>query len=282
MSTATKIGRKADKPRPAVPDFCPSCNATGKPFRKVLRNVEQTFRGEDFEVKTRVMECRKCAFRLVAPGQTDELVRAVADSYRQNHDLLTSDEIRKRRAALNLSQASFAKKLNVGVASVKRWEKGFVQDRSNDRLIRLTTDPPPRTEPTRTPWTERLGAWAQLPGGCEGFAEAILKHDYISSFVVEACAPSLFKTLVWKTPSYRLAKPDAPLKDWMRLLSAVAVETVSRSVCSSSERWAPLSIESKIKPGDTQADARRTTSSCYSRQAKSQPETRSDALTLAA
>jgi hypothetical protein len=58
----------------------------------------------------------------------------VADAYRQDNELLTSDQIRSIRGSL--SQISFAQQLGVGPASVKRWELGLVQDKSNDNLIR--------------------------------------------------------------------------------------------------------------------------------------------------
>ena len=63
----------------------------------------------------------------------------MADWYRQKEALLTSVEIRHARERLKLSQQAFADYLGVGVASVKRWEWGNVQDRSMDRLLRLMT-----------------------------------------------------------------------------------------------------------------------------------------------
>ncbi len=63
-----------------------------------------------------------------------EYMRKVADAYRRDRKLCTSDEIRSIRG--KLTQQRFADALHVGVASVKRWELGLVQDRGNDRLIR--------------------------------------------------------------------------------------------------------------------------------------------------
>jgi len=63
-----------------------------------------------------------------------EYMRKIADAYRRDHGLHTSDEIRAIRG--KLTQQRFADALGVGVASVKRWELGLVQDRGNDRLIR--------------------------------------------------------------------------------------------------------------------------------------------------
>jgi transcriptional regulator with XRE-family HTH domain len=54
---------------------------------------------------------------------------------------LTSTEIRANRALLTMTQQQFADHLGTGVASVKRWEAGQIQDKAMDELIRLKTDP---------------------------------------------------------------------------------------------------------------------------------------------
>jgi hypothetical protein len=41
-----------------------------------------------------------------------------------------------------MSQQSFARFLKVGVASVKRWEAGLVQDEAMDELIKVKSDLP--------------------------------------------------------------------------------------------------------------------------------------------
>ena len=63
-----------------------------------------------------------------------EYMRKVADAYRRDHGLYTSEEIKDIRG--KLTQQRFADALGVGVASVKRWELGLVQDKGNDKLIR--------------------------------------------------------------------------------------------------------------------------------------------------
>ena len=65
----------------------------------------------------------------------------VADEYRRRYGLLTSAEIRERREKLRMSQEAFARYLGVGVASIKRWELGLVQDKAMNELMVLKTDP---------------------------------------------------------------------------------------------------------------------------------------------
>jgi DNA-binding XRE family transcriptional regulator len=73
-------------------------------------------------------------------GQADELRKKTVDEYRSNHHLLTSAEIIARRTALGMSQQAFADFIDVGVASVKRWESGFVQEPIYDKRIREKCD----------------------------------------------------------------------------------------------------------------------------------------------
>ena len=103
--------------------------------------IEATVRGETFPVPCEAMVCGRCGFQVLAPEQVDGYTAASADGYRLRHGLLTSAEIRGFREKLRMSQVAFADYLRVGVASVKRWELGQVQDDAMDELIRLKCDP---------------------------------------------------------------------------------------------------------------------------------------------
>jgi putative zinc finger/helix-turn-helix YgiT family protein len=84
--------------------------------------------------------CAECGYKTIHGRDMQEYMRAASDAYRRKHSLLTSVEICERRERLNKSQEEFARYLDVGVASIKRWELGQVQDRAMDRLIRISTD----------------------------------------------------------------------------------------------------------------------------------------------
>ena len=120
-------------------DVCPAC-ATKVPPNVVDAQTTQSFRGDQLKVITPVTVCRDCGFQFLGKGQLDELRRRTADVYRKKHRLLTSMDIVLRRNALRETQEQFAKRLNVGVASVKRWETWLVQDKRSDELIRDKTD----------------------------------------------------------------------------------------------------------------------------------------------
>jgi putative zinc finger/helix-turn-helix YgiT family protein len=86
------------------------------------------------------LNCQSCGFQTVDSRQTAELNRLVSDAYRTAHGLLTGEEIKGRRKQLRMSQEEFADYLGVGIASVKRWELGGIQEKAMDELLRLKTD----------------------------------------------------------------------------------------------------------------------------------------------
>jgi len=105
-------------------------------FTEKLVDMPQTFRGEDFTVKAPAMVCTECAWFTMNDTQADRLCLFTADEYRRRHGLLTSAEIIACRTALGISQRKFAAFIEAGEASVKRWEKGQVQEKIYDDRIR--------------------------------------------------------------------------------------------------------------------------------------------------
>jgi putative zinc finger/helix-turn-helix YgiT family protein len=81
-------------------------------------------------------QCPSCGHQTLYGTEMTEFGRLLADEYRAEHGLLTSREIVAIRNRLGMSQDLFAKFLgNAGVASVKRWELGKIQDRIHNDLI---------------------------------------------------------------------------------------------------------------------------------------------------
>jgi len=114
------------------------CCANGH-LHKNRTQVSGEVRGEPFTVETEAMVCDRCGFQVLTEEQSAGYTAAISDAYRRKHGLLTSEELREARKRLGFSQVQFAKYLKVGVASVKRWEAGLIQDQVLDELIRLKT-----------------------------------------------------------------------------------------------------------------------------------------------
>ena len=123
-----------------LPPICPSCEAS-ESFVIQESEIEQEFRKETFSISTECTVCSECGFSILADGQADKLRMKTVDAYRNKHALLTSFEIVDRRKKMVMTQQEFADHVGVGVASIKRWEGGRVQDPSNDALIRIKTEP---------------------------------------------------------------------------------------------------------------------------------------------
>ena len=98
-------------------------------------------RGEDYSVSMRGLKCPNCGFQTIEGQDMPEYGRLLADKYRSAHDLLTSDEIIALRHGFRESQQAFSDRVDVGVASIKRWELGKIQDKRSDEQIRQKTKP---------------------------------------------------------------------------------------------------------------------------------------------
>ena len=117
---------------------CFQCDK-GKLISKIAE-VTGEVRGEKFTVRSEAMVCNRCGFQVLSDEQSVAYTVAISDAYRENRGLLTSKELKDIRGRRGLSQRAFARFLKVGVASVKRWESGLIQDEAHDQLIRLRTD----------------------------------------------------------------------------------------------------------------------------------------------
>ncbi|MES2273499.1 MAG: type II TA system antitoxin MqsA family protein [Chlamydiota bacterium] len=85
--------------------------------------------------------CKKCGTPLLTEEHVNNLRRLAADKYREKRKLLTSQEIINFRNQFDMSQKAFSAYLDVGEASLKRWETYYIQDNSQDDHIRIKCDP---------------------------------------------------------------------------------------------------------------------------------------------
>jgi len=105
-------------------------------------------RGETFTVTMPGLICPKCGYKTIEGSDMPAYGRLLADKYRAAHGLLTSVDIRDRRNQLEMNQEEFAKYIGVGIASIKRWEMGKIQDpRSNQLIIEKTDIPATSVQP---------------------------------------------------------------------------------------------------------------------------------------
>lgn len=109
-------------------------------FSEKSVRLDQEFKGKSIQVLANAMVCNSCGFIILNDEQANTLRKITADTFKENNKLLTSTQIKEYREKLQMSQAQFASYLGVGSASIKRWETFFIQDKSQDDLIRIKCD----------------------------------------------------------------------------------------------------------------------------------------------
>lgn len=121
-------------------DYCEVCGReveTKIITRKEVFNVCK----EDIEVDAKVMVCAEYGEELFNEELDSATLINAYNEYRRRHKLLLPEEIRRIREQYGLSQRSFAKLLNWGDKTIRRYENGAVQDRAHNSLLLFLREP---------------------------------------------------------------------------------------------------------------------------------------------
>lgn len=121
-------------------DYCEVC---GREIETKIITRKEIFNvcGEDIEVDAQVMVCAECGEELFNEELDSATLINAYNEYRRRHKLLLPEEIRKIREQYGLSQRSFAKLLNWGDKTIRRYENGAVQDRAHNSLLLFLREP---------------------------------------------------------------------------------------------------------------------------------------------
>ncbi len=114
----------------------PHCPKGHGPLELKKLHKEKTFKGVDIDYRVEAFVCPICGLEAGTVQTAGRVQRAIADAYRTKIGLLTSREIKSLREARGLTQQQLADAMNVGIASIKRWETGMVQSKAMDRALR--------------------------------------------------------------------------------------------------------------------------------------------------
>jgi putative zinc finger/helix-turn-helix YgiT family protein len=95
-----------------------------------------TFKGVDLLYDAEVFICPTCGLEAATIEETAAIQRSIADAYRKQMNLLTGEEIREYRKIKGMTQKDLAGKIQVGIASIKRWETGAIQTPAMDLTLR--------------------------------------------------------------------------------------------------------------------------------------------------
>ena len=113
---------------------CP--NGHGKMVIKKVRK-KVAFHGINITVPIEQFICEVCHVEAGTIHQTADIQKAISDVYRKAVNLLSGMEIVGKRKKLRLTQEGLAKRMSVGIASIKRWEGGTIQSKSMDHALRI-------------------------------------------------------------------------------------------------------------------------------------------------
>lgn len=102
---------------------------------------EYPVKGEPIVIRAHVLTCSKCGTKLWDNELDNQNLIDAFNVYRDNHDLLWSDEIQDIRLARNLSQDEFDEYLGFPHGTVRRLENGCLQTEEQDKLIKLSDLP---------------------------------------------------------------------------------------------------------------------------------------------
>jgi putative zinc finger/helix-turn-helix YgiT family protein len=114
-----------------------NCPKGHGPMEQKPINKRKTFKGVDIEYVADAFVCPECGLEAGTVQSAGAVQRAIADSYRTKVDRLTSQEIRSLRESRGLTQQQLAEVMNIGIASIKRWETGMIQSKSMDHALRM-------------------------------------------------------------------------------------------------------------------------------------------------
>jgi putative zinc finger/helix-turn-helix YgiT family protein len=113
--------------------LCLTCKIEAQ-NHKQKRDVR--FKDTSLTIEYEVSVCPTCGLEFSTVDQAAQIQHSLAEAYRKQKGLMTASEIIMHRKLKGLSQAKLAELLDVGVASIKRWEGSLIQSRSMDSLLK--------------------------------------------------------------------------------------------------------------------------------------------------
>jgi len=121
-------------------DFCPNCEEYTEATLAVEKEIYNV-RGEPIEIEAEVAICQKCGEKIFDEERDSRNLEKAYSQYRENHNLLSPDEIRKIREKYGLSQRALSRLLGWGEITIHRYENGAVQDNVHNSLLHFMEEP---------------------------------------------------------------------------------------------------------------------------------------------
>lgn len=120
--------------------YCPKCDLSVEASICESKD-ELVVKGCPVQALQQHATCPNCKTELADEDMLRFNLDAAYNEYRRENELLTITEIHDTYERYGLSQASFAKLLDLGAATISRYENGALQTKQIDTAIRNATDP---------------------------------------------------------------------------------------------------------------------------------------------
>ncbi|MDN5332728.1 MAG: hypothetical protein PWP45_1953 [Tepidanaerobacteraceae bacterium] len=120
--------------------FCPVCGIE-RDTEVIEKEEVSNIRGDEIRTISRIRICSVCKEELFDEDLDEENIKRAYNLYRERHGILSPEEIKSIRERYGLSQRAFAKLLNIGEASIARYETGALPEKSLSNMIMLLKDP---------------------------------------------------------------------------------------------------------------------------------------------
>jgi len=109
-------------------------------IEKVNYTEEVDIRGEKIKVETGHWHCKDCDSYWRVLGEDDFMAKALR-VYREKHNMVQPEEIKKRRQMYGLTQGDLAKIFGCGIVTISRYERGSLQSKIHENMLKLLRSP---------------------------------------------------------------------------------------------------------------------------------------------
>ena len=109
----------------------------------IVKEKYETYKvkGENITIKAHVKTCSDCGEELLDMKLDTENLKKAYDIYRKKYGIISADEIIALRKKYGLSQRAFAILVGCTQATIVRYEKGALPNRTYDNIIKFLREP---------------------------------------------------------------------------------------------------------------------------------------------
>lgn len=120
--------------------YCEKCKKEVEAYSERVNEVYEVY-GEKIAVESDVLICPICKSKISYEENDSNTIKLAYKKYRNNHKLLTPEEIRQIREKYDLNQNEFSNLLGWGEKTIWRYENGSIQDKVHNDLLMILKNP---------------------------------------------------------------------------------------------------------------------------------------------